>query len=396
MDTTLPFSQPIEAAPLEAPSVVALRAALAEVMRVDQTIVPVAPDEVVQFKGRLAIPSAQAYPIIRDRFQALGYIAFLRRSQALDGVQAMKGTLQAERSRVWINLVLFVASVITMLLAATLFQVYRHLNEVGFDTSGGAAFDIALEAIVRQPELLVYGVPFAATLLLILGVHEMGHYVAARIHRADVTLPYFLPFPPLGELSLGTLGAFVRLRTPIEDRRALFDIGVAGPLAGLAVALPLFVVGVALSSPRFHAAATDSGGLGFSTLVTWIVGWLQPETFQPHIQLDLHPIAIAAWFGLLLTMLNLMPIGSLDGGHITYALVGRRAWAVTGAALAGLLVLSVVAWRGWVVWAAVSALFGLRHPRPLNDVTPLDRKRRLLAFASLAIFFILFVPTPFA
>ncbi len=380
----------------EAPAVTALRSALSDVMRIDQMVVPVAPDKVVQFKGRLAMPSAQVYRLVRDRFRDIGYIALLRQSDSLDGVQAVKGTIQAGRSRMWINVALLVISIVTMLLSATVFQVVRQLAESGAQPDGASLLRTAIDIIGRQPTLLLEGIPFAATLLLILGIHEMGHYVAARIHRADVSLPYFIPFPPLGGLSLGTLGAFVRLRSPIEDRRALFDIGIAGPLAGLAVAVPLFIVGVALST--LHAVPPDStgGGLGLSPLVTWIVGWLRPETFRPDVQLDLHPIGIAAWFGLLLTMLNLMPIGSLDGGHIMYALAGRRSAAVAAVAIAGLLVLSIVAWHWWVTWAFVAAIFGLRHPAPLDDVTPLDRKRRLLAFAALAIFVILFVPTPFA
>ncbi|MGH2592782.1 MAG: site-2 protease family protein [Anaerolineae bacterium] len=396
MNITLPASQPIEDASAETPNVAALRSALSDVMRIDQVIVPVAPDQVVQFRGRLAIPSAQAYRLIRDRFRAMGYIAFLRRSNLIDGVQAVKGTLRTGRSRVWINIALLVISIATMVLSAAIYQVVADLAASGLNPDG-STFARALETIGRTPALLIRGLPFAATLLLILGVHEMGHYVAARVHRADVTLPYFIPFPPLGGLSLGTLGAFVRLRGPIEDRRSLFDIGVAGPLAGLAVAVPLFIVGVALSKLHVVSAGPGAGGLGMSPLVTWIVTWLQPDTFRPDIRLELHPIGIAAWFGLLLTMLNLMPIGSLDGGHVMYALAGRAAWAVTAVSLAGLLVLSaLVEWPGWALWAAVSLLFGLRHPPPLNDVTPLDPKRRMLAFASLALFVILFVPIPFA
>lgn len=395
MDIAVSADRSIEEASPEAPTLGALRSALSDVMRVDHMLVPVAPDEVVQFRGQLKIPSIRAYPIIRDRFRALGYTAFLRRSQALDGVQAVKGFVHAGRSRAWINFALLILSVGTMLLSATTYEVYADLYRAGFNPAR-LPFSHVLETIQRAPELLIRGLPFAATLLLILAMHEMGHYVAARIHRADVTLPYFIPFPPLGELSLGTLGAFVRMRSPIEDRRSLFDIGAAGPLAGLAIALPLFVVGIALSTPHYSAVQTTAGGLGYSPLVTWVVEWLHPDVFRPGVQLNLHPIGIAAWFGLLLTMLNLMPLGSLDGGHIIYALAGRAAWAVTAACLAGLLILSaLVEWPGWALWAVVSILFGLRHPPPLDDVTPLDPKRRLLGFASMALFVILFVPVPF-
>ncbi|HLF27003.1 MAG TPA: site-2 protease family protein [Anaerolineae bacterium] len=396
MDLALTANPSIEDSAAETPTIVALHSALSNLMDVQQVVVPVAPDEVVQFRGQLALPSAQAYTLIRDRFRDIGYIAFLRRSGSLDGVQAVKGVLQLGRNRVWINLVLFFATLATMLISATVYQVLRRLAESGFNPDRGDTLRTALDLIGQQPAWLIEGIPFAATLLLILAVHEMGHYVAARIHRADVTLPYFIPFPPLAGLSLGTLGAFVRLRTPIEDRRALFDIGVAGPLAGLAIAAPLFVVGVALSRLHPTAPGASASGLGLSPLVTWIVGWLQPQTFELNLRLELHPIAIAAWFGLLLTVLNLLPIGSLDGGHVTYALFGRAATTVSILTFTGLLLLSVFAWRGWVLWAFVSILFGLRHPPPLNDVTPLDAKRRLLAFATFAIGLILFVPTPFA
>ena len=386
---------PAPSVPSTASTIAVLSDALAGVMRIDQALVPLAPDQVVQFRGRLTLASAQAYPVIRDRFRTLGYTAFLRRSESLDAVQAVKGLPRRGRNRIWVNVLLIAVSLVTVLLSATVYEVYSDLARSGYAPSE-ATLGLALDAITRQPHLMVRGLPFAATLLLILGVHEMGHYVAARIHHADASLPYFIPFPPLGGLSLGTLGAFVSLRSPIEDRRSLFDIGVAGPLAGLAVALPLFVVGVALSKPYPVPFDATTGGLGMSPLVTWIVTWLHPEAFEPGFQLELHPIGIAAWFGLLLTMLNLMPIGSLDGGHVMYALAGRTAWAVTAACLAGLLVLSaLVRWPGWALWAVVAILFGLSHPSPLNDVTPLDSKRRMLAFASLALLVILFVPIPF-
>lgn len=233
------------------------------------------------------------------------------------------------------------------------------------------------------------GVSFSATLLFILGVHELGHYFMSRRWGMRVTLPYFIPVP----VGLGTLGAFIKLRSPIPDRRVLFDIGASGPLAGFAVAVPAIVVGLLYS--RVLPLTEVSGGLslGSSLLFSWLVGvvlGVSPDDFT----ILLHPVAVAGWLGLFVTVINLLPIGQLDGGHIIYALVGRRHRLFALATLAVLIPLGFF-WMGWLFWAVISVMFGFRHPPLLDDRVRLDRKRKVIGWCCMAVFAVCFTPVPF-
>ena len=221
-----------------------------------------------------------------------------------------------------------------------------------------------------DPAALVEGVPFSAALLLILGAHESSHYLLSRRHGVRASLPLFIPAPTLA----GTFGAVIRIESPIPDRRSLLEIGLAGPLAGFLVALPLAVAGLRLSHVAVRATAPRPGrgeglGLGaslvFSLLERVVLGPL-PE----QASLVLHPVAFAAWIGFFVTAINLLPVGQLDGGHVLYALAGRRQEGISRAAVLALAPLGFL-WWGWFLWGGMLLLLGLRHPPVLAEDSPL-------------------------
>jgi len=335
--------------------------------------------EGVVFIGQLLLNAESAYSALRERFSTMGYTPVLRREGDNDIVVAHRGVFAAVRFNPLINLVLLLATMVTTLLAGASFarvDAYSVLFRA-WNTGNWSAVLPALWA----------GLPFAGTLLFILGVHEMGHYVAARLHGVNVTLPYFIPVPFLG---LGTFGAFIQMKSPVENRKALFDVGVAGPLAGFFVALPLMVIGLLQSQvvPRIGA-----GAFGSSLLLRGLAAVFIPHAANQAIALS--PMAIAAWFGLLVTAINLLPMGQLDGGHVTYAVLGRLSRPIALATFAILIVLGLTVWQGWLIWALFALITGLQHPQPLNDITPLDWGRRLVGLFTLGLFFLLITPRPF-
>jgi membrane-associated protease RseP (regulator of RpoE activity) len=237
--------------------------------------------------------------------------------------------------------------------------------------------------------ILFAGPQFAGWFLSILLFHEFGHFIAARRGKIDTSWPYFIPAPNI----LGTFGAFISLRSPIRDRRALFDMAVAGPLAGAVVAIIALFVGLGQST---IVTSPDSGTgliLGESLLFKWIATLVMPGvTGEEHILL--HPVAFAGWAGLLVTMLNLLPMGQLDGGHIAYALFGRWQRQIAIAVLIGLAVASIW-WPWWLIWAAIGFLMRPQHPPTLIDEIPLTKRRRILGWIALALFVLTFTPQPF-
>ena len=240
--------------------------------------------------------------------------------------------------------------------------------------------------------LMVHGLWYSLSVLAILGAHEMGHYLMCVRYDVDASLPYFLPAPFL----TGTLGAFIRIRQPIPTKRALFDIGIAGPIAGFVVAIPVLWFGMRLS--HVVEIPPDFQGIELGEpLLFKAISWLQWGTIPKTETLNLHPMAFAAWFGLLATALNLIPIGQLDGGHIAYAVLGRRSTYLTFVMLACLVGLSWVS-SSWIVWTVMTFLmiwrFGPRHPPVYDAEVPLDRGRRWLAAGALGMFVLCFTPAP--
>ena len=238
----------------------------------------------------------------------------------------------------------------------------------------------------------VHGLAFSVPLLAILLAHEMGHYVLAQVHGVPATLPYFLPGLPF---LIGTFGAFIKMSGMPRSRRALFDIGAAGPWAGILVAIPVTILGLSLSEVR-PTHELDSHGwvfgepLLFQAISALVFGRLGDET-----TVLLHPMALAGWFGMFVTFLNLLPVGQLDGGHVVYALFGRRHATIARLALLGILGLALLGWDGWFVWAAM-LVFVLKvdHPDTRDSVTELDPVRRKLAWATIGLLICTFMPVP--
>lgn len=228
----------------------------------------------------------------------------------------------------------------------------------------------------------------------ILIAHEMGHYLMCRRYKIKATLPYFLPFIPAFN-PFGTLGAVIKMESVIPNRKALFDVAVAGPLAGLALTIPALYFGIQFSEVVEVSTINSSGVwyLGESLLYTkisdWAVGAL-PE----NKDILLHPLAFAGWAGLFVTALNLLPIGQLDGGHVIYALVGRNHGFVAKAALVAFGYIAIFQYRGWALFLILLIWFGHRHP-PTLDETPVDRKRKIIGVLTMIVFFLSFTPEPF-
>jgi membrane-associated protease RseP (regulator of RpoE activity) len=248
--------------------------------------------------------------------------------------------------------------------------------------------------VFSQPARLLAGFPYAIALMSILLLHECGHYLLARIHRVEATLPFFIPAPPI-IFFIGTLGAFIRMRTMPRDRRALFDIGAAGPWAGMMVAVPVLILGLSLSEVRPATPGGEAGLILGDSLLFQALTWLVLGVSSTDSTVIIHPIALAGWVGLLVTALNLLPVGQLDGGHVVYAAFGERwhRWISRGTVTA-LIVLGVGGAATWLVWAVLLSFLGVRHPRLIDPDTPLDRPRRWAAAATLAMFLVTFMPQP--
>jgi membrane-associated protease RseP (regulator of RpoE activity) len=239
---------------------------------------------------------------------------------------------------------------------------------------------------------LAGGVQYAATILAILLAHEMGHYLMCRRYGIRATLPFFIPFPLM---PFGTMGAVIRMEARLPDRRVLFDVGAAGPLAGLVVTLPAIFFGLQLStSVQIDTLNEGTLTLGDSLLFR-AISWLAIGSVPEGQDTLLHPIAFAGWAGLFVTALNLLPIGQLDGGHIIYALIGRASETVFRVALALFALVCIIFYHGWILLIVLLIWFGYRHPPTLDPHLALDAKRRALAYLTFAIFILSFTPVPF-
>ena len=329
----------------------------------------------VRFRGRLLVPTQEAQAKLRARFEPYKLTPIIRRVDEQDVLIVLPAVeippvATGPVGRPWVNLLLFIATVFTVLLASMQQSTGNFLAD------------------------LFSGWPFAAGLLTILLTHEFGHYFAAQYHGVAATLPYFIPMPLP---PLGTFGAVINIKAPMRDRKALLDIGAAGPLAGLIVALPILLVGLALSPveplqpcPPDQICLMEGNSLLYMGAKLLIHGRLLPGD---GLDVMLHPLAFAGWAGILVTMFNLLPVGTLDGGHIAYALLGEKARYLFYPVLLILLALGNV-WNGWWFWAAMLFVFGRMHARPLDDTTPLNGKRKLIAVVALLLFVLTFTPLP--
>lgn len=247
--------------------------------------------------------------------------------------------------------------------------------------------------IFSNPENIVIGIPFSASLLAILGTHELGHYIASRRHGVETTLPLFIPGPPIPPM-IGTFGAVIRIRSPITTKNALVDIGAAGPLAGFVVALFVTGYGLSLSTVTPYTPTGQTLGLG-SSLIFRALSFLTIGVTPEGAEILLHPVAFAGWIGMFVTAMNLLPLGQLDGGHIVYALIGTRHRRFSILTATALIVLGIVYWSGWFIWAALISVIGLGHPPIEDQSVPMDAKRRVITALCVLVFVLTFMPAPF-
>jgi membrane-associated protease RseP (regulator of RpoE activity) len=318
--------------------------------------------------GRIREPLRENARALRRLFAGQGLFAYLTREE--EGHSIVFGPAPVLKpARRWVNLLLFGLTVLTTLLVG--------------------AFQMGRNPLAR-PLDIIHGAPFSLAIILILGSHELGHYFMARRLGVDATLPYFLPVPhPM----TGTMGAFIKMRSPVPDKGALIRVGIAGPLVGFIVAIPVTIIGLAMSRVVEMGPETPGISLG-SSLVFRLLSWLRFGSLPEGRDVMLHPVAFAGWLGFFVTALNLLPAGQLDGGHIVYAVAGRYR-KVLGWVVIGLLLAMGWFWLGWPFWALMIAAFGLRHPRPLDEVSPLEPADRALAVIALVLFVLTFMPAPF-
>ena len=339
--------------------------------------------EVIRLRGYLQVPAEEAHPEISARLRELGYTAVLRHDEdsGLDELLAVPGTLpETERPDLLVHGLLLGATILTTLYVGAGMSEARPVGDLWWPVPN-----------------FWRGWPFALSLLSILLAHEMGHYLVSRRNRVAASLPYFIPLPIpdfLGNV-LGTLGAVIRMKGSIPNRRVMLDIGIAGPLSGLVVAIPVLVLGLSLSHveplPVDQAYSMEGNSLLYLLIKFAMFGRWLPSN---GVDVFIHPVAFAGWAGLLVTSLNLIPAGQLDGGHILYSLVGERAQALRWPIVLGLAALGLLVWPGWFLWAGLVFFLGGGHPPPLDSLTKLDAGRKAVAVLGLIVFVLTFTPQP--
>lgn len=293
----------------------------------------------------------------------------------------------------WLHIVLLLLTFLTTSIVGAQLQTNFDNGVPVFRTGDGFLPLFPIEWLFQNPAILLRGIPFSLTLMTILLAHEMGHYICALRYDVSATLPFFIPAPTL----IGTLGAFIRIKSRIRSRVALLDIGIAGPIAGFVVAIPATIVGLLLSRPA-PPLMRDDVALGFPLIFNIFHGLLSGTSHvlktNPLAALNLHPVAIAAWVGMLATALNLLPGGQLDGGHIIYSAFPRAHRYISLVSILALLPLAFTSWAGWLVWAVMLGLTGLRHP-DVPRQPGLTAGRRKLAWLAVLLLILTFIPAPF-
>ena len=357
----------------------------------------------VRYRGRLRMESETAYDQLSGWLKMYGVTPLFRWEEKRHTILLIPGLPKPKPSNPMINLILAVLTLISVLYTGATFNMQEALPSDFF------------QAVIA---IIVNGWPFGISILAILGTHEFGHYLVGRYHGVHVTLPYFIPFPSM----FGTMGAFINMKEPPKNRKVLLDIGVAGPLAGLVVAIPVLLIGLAMShvTPLVVAPGQAIQMEGNSILylaskfaifgqllpapvsygsVNPILYWLRyffTATPLPlgGVDVNLSPVAWAGWAGLLVTAMNLIPAGQLDGGHMLYVLFGRERARRVWPFILGALVLLGLVWVGWWLWVALIFMLGRTYAEPLDQITPLDTRRIVLAVIALIVFLLTFSPVP--
>jgi membrane-associated protease RseP (regulator of RpoE activity) len=363
-------------------------------------------DYIIRYRGRLRSEDSEAlYDQLAAQLAPLNITPLFRMDEDRHAVLLVPGRPQPKPSNPVVNLVMFILTLISVALVGGL-NVTTELPSNPLQAAWG---------------LIRLGWPFAVSLLAILGTHEFGHYLMGRHHGVNVTLPYFIPFPLP---PFGTMGAVINMKQAPKNRRQLLDIGLAGPLSGLVIAIPVLILGLSLSTvdslplqvPTGTALQLEGNSLlylfikfvmfgqllpapaSFGSLPEWLY-WLRFFfTGRPYplggIDVLLHPVALAGWAGILVTALNLIPAGQLDGGHVMYVLAGRKRAARLLPFILGIIALLGLFWFGWWLWVALIFFLGRTYAEPLDQITPLDQRRRWLAILAIIIFFLVFTPVP--
>ncbi len=343
------------------------------------------------FSGRLRLDAEAAYDQLDTLFADHDLLPIFReQTPKIDPetgqmtaphlIYVVQGRVKPQNGGVGLSIILFLLTVLSVMLVGWL----QAVNSI-------AAEDMARAQAIYDNPLgnLWRGLPYTVGLLLILGAHELGHYFAARYHKTAASLPYFLPFP----ISFfGTLGAAIRLREPMRNRKVLLDIGAAGPLVGLAFALPVLIIGLATSEvARINGGIMEGNSILYAVSKFVVFGEFLPDGNRDVV---VNQLAWAGWTGLLVTGLNLIPVGQLDGGHILYALIGNIAKVLYYPIIGVLILLTIFVSNQLILFIFLLLLFGNMHAVPLNDITKLDPRRRNIAFFSLVVFAMVFVPAP--
>ncbi|MGI0130931.1 MAG: site-2 protease family protein, partial [Thermoplasmata archaeon] len=321
------------------------------------------------------------FDALRQELWKLQYVPILRRQSGEEFIEVVRRP-KAGASRIWINLLLMAGTVATTAFAGSLIWLaYVGGNDLTWSDLGWGA--------------LYFGLP----VMTILGLHELAHYLMARHHHVEASLPYFIPVPP--PFLLGTFGAFISIREPFPDKKVLFDIGAAGPLVGFAASIPITLAGLYMGLhapvvPLTYCGPTILGVSYGNLLVGTPLFWAFFQLFFPASLANLSPLALAGWVGILVTAINLLPASQLDGGHVFRALLGDRARYLSYGVVVLLLVIGLLFYSGWIFFAILILFLGARHPPPLNDATPLDSKRYLVGVCVAAVLVAGFVVTPLA
>ncbi len=315
---------------------------------------------------------------LRKELLSLNYIPILTQETGEYIIHVTK-KMKVRYKSIAVNIALLIATISTTIFAGTM----QWGSYIGLESLG---------EILSSSTIFFGTIFFALPLMIILGVHELGHYFMSKRHGVAASLPFFIPAPP--PLLLGTMGAFISLREPIPNRKALFDIGVAGPIAGLLIAIPVTIIGLMLTATGQQPVPQNPGDAGVLYVGTPLIYMLLSYLVPTPENVLIHPTAFAGWVGFLVTAINLLPAGQLDGGHIFYALFGKRAKYMSYVAIIFMIALSFM-YMGWFLFALLIIILGTKHPPPLNDITGLDKKRKAIGAVALAILIVCFVPVPF-
>ena len=318
------------------------------------------------WEGTLKIPEKDALNFIKEKSDGLNLtVAFKNKKEGI--AVAFRPKLEIRESKKWINLLLLVITFLSTLAAGAIQQGVNPFIPI---------------------TNLIQGLPFSLSIMIILGSHELGHYFMAKKNKVDTTLPYFIPGPTI----IGTFGAVIKMKSPIRDKNSLVEIGASGPIVGFIFATIALLIGLSLSTV-VSVSGEEGVTLGNSFLIKFLTNIYFFDLPEGKDVL-FHPIAFAGWLGYLVTAINLLPVGQLDGGHIVYALIGEK-HRIIGYFMFAIVILLIPLWPGWAIWAILFLVIRFRHPPPLDRVSPISRRNKIIGIIALLIFILTFMPAPF-